>query len=78
MQDGKPIPIGSFTQADGKELETYLSTKGSFAWAENVAPHYAWFNGTVKYTTADTMFDPSATVEVNSLRGSATDPEART
>ena len=77
MQDGRPMSISGFTQADGKELETYISTKGSFDWAENVVPHYAWFDGTVEYTTADTEFDPSATVEINSLRGAAADPAAR-
>lgn len=77
LKDGKPIQEQGFTQSDGRVLHTYLSTKGRFEWAENVVPHYAWFNGDVDYTTPDRMIDPKSVVEINHLGGSAADPRAR-
>ncbi|MEG4643751.1 tetrathionate reductase family octaheme c-type cytochrome [Paracoccus sp. APAP_BH8] len=77
LKDGKPFAEEAFTQSDGQHLHTYLSTKGNFEWAENVVPFYGWFNGTVEYTTAETVFDPSLPVEINRLEGSAGDPDAR-
>ena len=40
-------------------------------------PVYRWFNGTVRYTTVHTHFDPSRPVEINHLEGSADDPGSR-
>ncbi|MDR5652261.1 tetrathionate reductase family octaheme c-type cytochrome [Ruixingdingia sedimenti] len=77
LKDGKPFSVSGFTRSDGKELETYLSTKGTFEWAENVAPHYAWFDGTVEYTNDTTAIDPSAPVEINPLHGASDDPGSR-
>lgn len=77
LKDGKPYHEDAFVQSDGKRLHTYLSTKGDFAWGENVVPHYAWFNGEVRYTSAADTIDPTKTVEINSIAGSASDPNAR-
>ena len=69
LDDGKIIKRHEYTQADGKELHTYLSTKGDFDWGEDVVPFYSWFNGQVEYTTADAIIDPSQTVEINRIGG---------
>ena len=77
LKDGKPFSLHDFTQSYGKELHTYLSTKGDFEWAENVVPVYAWFDGQVRYTTADTPIDPTAVVEINKVQGAPEDPDSR-
>jgi octaheme c-type cytochrome (tetrathionate reductase family) len=77
LEGGKPITLHEYTQSDGKELYTYLSTKGTFEWDENVEPYYAWFNGQVEYTTGLTTIDPAETVEINRIEGSAADPNSR-
>lgn len=76
-ENGKPIVESNFTQSDGQHLHTYMSKKGDFEWAENVEPHYAWFNGQVEYTTADRTIDPSQTVEINHIGGQADDGKSR-
>ncbi|WP_186399328.1 tetrathionate reductase family octaheme c-type cytochrome [Stappia sp. P2PMeth1] len=77
LKDGKPYHDEDFIQSDGKALHTYLSTKGDFRWEENVTPHYAWFDGQVRYTTGDDKIDPSAPVEINKVTGSPDDPHSR-
>jgi len=77
LKDGRPYGEDEFTQSDGKRRHTYLSTKGSFQWAENVVPHYAWFDGQIRYTTATDKIDPAAAVEINQLSGSPEDPASR-
>ncbi len=77
LKNGKPFSEDEFVQSDGKRLHTYLSTKGNFEWAENVVPHYAWFDGQVKYLTTTDKIDPTARVEVNSISGSPDDPASR-
>ncbi len=69
LDDGKMIKRHEYTQSDGKELHTYLSTKGDFDWGENVVPFYSWFNGQIEYTLADAIIDPSQTVEINRIGG---------
>ncbi|MCB1473104.1 MAG: tetrathionate reductase family octaheme c-type cytochrome [Rhodobiaceae bacterium] len=77
LRDGKPYGEEGYTQGDGRELHTYLSTKGDFAWGEDVTPYYAWFAGQVIYTKAEDTIDPAAVVEVNRIPGSPDDPNAR-
>jgi octaheme c-type cytochrome (tetrathionate reductase family) len=77
LKDGKPFSVEGYTQGDGTHLHSYMSTKGDFAWGEDVVPHYAWFDGQVEYTNLDHPIDPSGVVEVNMISGAATDPEAR-
>ena len=55
----------------------YDSRKGDFKLAQNVRPEYRWFNGTVTYTTQDTLIDPTKTVPVNTFHGSPGDPGSR-
>ncbi len=77
LEGGKAIAEHGFTQSDGKELHTYLSTKGNFEWAENVTPHYAWFDGQVEYTLPGEPIDPTTIVEVNKIKGNVADPNSR-
>jgi hypothetical protein len=77
LKDGKPFALDEYTQSDGQELHTYLSTKGSFDWGEDVVPDYKWFNGQVEYTTGLMSIDPKQTVEINRVDGSATDGISR-
>lgn len=77
LKDGKPITEEGYTQGDGKQLHSYLSTKGSFEWGENVVPSYAWFNGELSYHLPDVPIDPTSVVAVNQPAGSPDDPKAR-
>ena len=74
--DGKPIHQSDYVQSDGKELHTYLSTKGDFKWDEDVVPHYAWFNGHVEYATGEEI-DPNSPVPVNRINGTPGDGDSR-
>lgn len=77
LEGGEPIARHGFTQSDGTPRDTYLSTKGTFAWAEDVVPIYAWFNGEVGYTTGLVEIDPTAPVVINRIEGSADDGRSR-
>ena len=77
-RDGQGYKEKNYTQGDGQHRATYKSIKGSFEYAENFAPHYAWFDGQMQYTTIDTRFDPAGgPVEVNSFNGLPHDPKSR-
>ncbi len=67
----------NFTQSNGEHRKTYKSIKGSFTFAENVVPEYAWFDGQMQYTTIDTVFDPTKSVAINSFKGSHGDAKSR-
>lgn len=77
LKEGKPYSEEGYTQGNGKHLHTYLSTKGTFKYGENVVPHYAWFDGQVKYNLQDEKIDPTKVVEVNKIGGSPNDPDSR-
>ncbi len=67
-----------YTQGNGEHRHTYKSIKGSFKYAENVKPMYAWFNGKMNYLTIDQKFDSSKQpIEVNHFKGSYDDPDSR-
>jgi len=77
-KNGEGYKEKNYTQGDGKHRATYKSIKGSFTYAENLIPHYGWFNGQMHYTTIDTKFDPVAgPVAVNQYLGDATKENAR-
>ncbi|MDV7141349.1 tetrathionate reductase family octaheme c-type cytochrome [Tropicimonas sp. TH_r6] len=71
--EGKPFSEENYVQGDGKHLHTYISKKGDFEWAEDVAPSYAWFNGVVEYTNDEKQIDPEGVAPVNSIQG---DPQS--
>ena len=75
--EGTPIAMHDYTQSDGRELHTYLSTKGDFQWGEDVPPTYAFFDGGVEYTMPTDEIDPSQTVDVNRISGEYGDPDSR-
>lgn len=58
--------------------ETFAKHKGTFVWAQNVAPEYAWYNGTTeRYLKGDRIKDPSATLYVSKPVGTIKDKDAR-
>lgn len=72
-EDGKPITL---RDKDG-HLE-YLSTKGTFRYAENVVPQYRWFDGQVRYTLrGDTIDDSQPPIAINTIQGSYKNPDSR-
>lgn len=77
MKEGKPYSEENYTQGNGKHLHTYMSKKGDFEYGEDVVPHYAWFDGQVRYTLAGDKIDPSERVEINSIKGSSDDGHSR-
>ena len=76
-KNGEGFYLKGYTQGNGHHRKTYKSIKGEFKFGEDLKPHYAWFNGQMKYTTIDTKFDPNKPVEINSFQGSFDDPKSR-
>jgi hypothetical protein len=77
-RNGEGYQEGNYVQGNGEHRHTYRSIKGSFKYGENMKPLYAWFDGTMRYTTIDTHFDPAkAPIEVNSFKGSHDDGVSR-
>ena len=77
-KNGKGYTVDEYVQGNGEKRETYWSIKGTFKYAENVVPYYAWFDGQMKYLTIDTKFDPSKQpIEINHFNGSYGDPKSR-
>lgn len=73
LVDGKPIK----EHDDSLGVETYMSTKGSFKWGKNIEPEYAWFNGTASHYLLGDKFDPTDTLQINTLHGEYSDPDAK-
>ena len=71
LRNGEP-----FEEKDSSGTDTYMSIKGSFVWAKNVRPAYAWSNGTAShYLLGDSIV--SVPVMLNALHGDYADPDAR-
>jgi hypothetical protein len=71
--DGKPQTI----YGEDGNLE-YLSTKGTFRYAENVVPAYRWFDGVTRYTLREDQIDTSqAPIDLNQIEGSHDNPDSR-
>lgn len=66
---GKDIP-----NADPHE---YLKIKGSFKYAKQVVPEYAWYNGTARRYISGETIDPTKVTRINHPIGGATDPKAK-
>lgn len=73
LKNGEP-----YEEDDSLGNHTYLSIKGSFAWARNVRPEYVWFNGTAShYLAGDTIADTTRPLIMNQLHGSYADPGSK-
>lgn len=60
------------------DKETYAKHKGTFVWAMNVTPTYAWYNGKIdRYLKGDKISDASKTVYISKPTGSIQDRDAR-
>jgi octaheme c-type cytochrome (tetrathionate reductase family) len=60
-----------------EDPHSYLKKKGSFRYAQNVAPEYYWYNGRAyRYLTGDKV-DPNKVVMINHPLGGPGDPEAK-
>ena len=64
-------------ERDAQDRIVYSTKEGSAEWAENVVPDYVWFNGRTEYKTLAAAVDPDGIVQLNTLAGSADDPQAR-
>lgn len=57
-----------------EDPHVYLKIKGSFVYADNLQPAYAWFNGnSVRYIKGD-VIDPTQPTMISAPTGSITDP----
>lgn len=70
--DGKPQ-----FRKDSAGHRAFDSKKGNFFWDSYLIPEYRWFNGDVTYKTRGDQIDPSRTVEINHLEGTAGAPDSR-
>jgi len=55
----------------------YLKIKGSFTYARDVKPEYAWYNGRADRYLAGDKIDPNQSTRINHPLGSIHDPNAR-
>jgi octaheme c-type cytochrome (tetrathionate reductase family) len=73
LNDGLP-----FTKEDPHGEHAYMSQKGSFVWASNVAPEYVWFNGNADhYLLGDRIDTTALPVKINTMLGSHNDPASK-
>ena len=77
---GKLAPNGSpLVILDKHGWNTYWGVKGSFQWAENVAPDYRWFNGSERWMHIGDKIQPDqkGVVKVNEIFGSPSDGQSK-
>jgi octaheme c-type cytochrome (tetrathionate reductase family) len=61
--------------ADGRPL--YDKKKGTFTWAKNIVPTYAWYNGTGSVYLAGEKINPSEVTKLSSPVGDKADPKSK-
>ncbi len=77
-ENGQGFKLKDYTQGNGEHRATYKSIKGDFKYDEDFVPYYGWFDGQMRYTTIETVFDPdNGPIEVNGFKGSPDDPNSR-
>ncbi|MBT2969767.1 MAG: tetrathionate reductase family octaheme c-type cytochrome [Candidatus Thiodiazotropha sp. (ex Ctena orbiculata)] len=77
-KNGEGYKEKNYTQGNGAHRATYKSIKGDFTYAEDLIPHYDWFDGQMLYTTIDSRFQPSdGPVEINGFKGAYDDGNSR-
>lgn len=72
LHNGEP-----YEEKDAAGNPLYASIKGTFTWARNVKPDYIFFNGTADHYLLGDPVPPARPVQINTLRGSYDDPEAK-
>lgn len=70
---GKDLPV----LEDGYGKPTFAKKKGSFTWAKDFAPDYAWYNGTAGAYLAGDRMRPGKITRLNWPEGSRDDPYAK-
>ncbi len=70
--DVKPLQID-----DSQGRAIYTTETGGSTRGENLIPHYAWFDGEIRYARLGERIDPGKPVALNTFEGSAMDPNAR-
>lgn len=66
-----------FSETDAHGDVVYTSQKGSFTWGRDLAPEYAWFDGTAAHQLLGDRVGPERPVAMNRLGGAAGDPRSR-
>jgi len=62
---------------DEYDMPTYDKKKGSFTWAKNVVPTYAWYDGVSgQYMLGNTM-NPDGVTQLNWPQGNRNDPKSK-
>ena len=62
---------------DGPKDHTYSKKKGTFVFAQDVAPEYYWYDGRAERYLLGDKIDPSKPTRLNSPRGSVAEPRAK-
>lgn len=70
---GKDLPASP----DSLGQPTYDKKKGSFRWARNIVPEYAWYNGEAEVYVLGDAIDPAAAVALTRPSGRRDDPKSR-
>ncbi|HHE31982.1 MAG TPA: tetrathionate reductase family octaheme c-type cytochrome [Chlorobaculum parvum] len=65
------------TKKDSTGMPVYLTKKGEFRWAKNIAPEYRWFNGNMNQITFMTTIDDKEVVQINHPDGNCADKASR-
>lgn len=71
-EGGRPV-----VRRDERGTILYHSKKGDMRWGENLAPEYAWFDGTMTYLRQQDRVDPNGVVLLNYPEGAAAAENAR-
>ncbi|MBK1735118.1 cytochrome C [Halorhodospira abdelmalekii] len=69
--EGRPL----IEKEDGRIV--YDGMKGRFAWREDYAPEYRWFDGNMRYTLLTDEIDPDDVVMINEPQGGPDQPRAQ-
>lgn len=70
---------GSGQQAavDSLGMRLFDDKKGTFRWAKDVMPSYAWYNGRAGQYTLGNTIEPDGVTHLNWLQGNRLDPRAK-
>ncbi len=81
MAVGAPTKMSWDWSTAGEDWEEdshhYMKIKGSFTYAQNVAPEYYWFNRHSHHYLQGDKIDPEGITDLNRPQGEIRDPDAR-